>query len=79
MRYFEYLESIQDDEELGIEGYDYLNIVTEEEILDSIFVDDLRRKNDKWNDDKLIKAWAQEEWAVEVSEKEYKKFLKDKR
>jgi hypothetical protein len=74
MRYFEYVVTYEDNDELDT---DVITPITSEEILGLQWTRDwIRKKGDKATDDKAIASWVAEEWAVEISEKEYRKYFR---
>jgi hypothetical protein len=77
MRYFEYLVSFEDDNDLEFEGHDEIVPINSDEILDMQWTQDwMRKKGDKATEEKAINAWVVNEWAVEINEKQYRKYFK---
>lgn len=77
MRYFEYLVSYEDDYELDFEGFDEITPINSEQIMTNYRnqFNQWKLRNEKKDDDKFLDAWVINNWAYEITEKEYRKYF----
>lgn len=76
MRYFQFIISSPSLEEDEV-WIDHLVTLSETEVKGSYPFVELNKEYPDWDEEKVLKKWMQEEWVIEVSEKEYKKYLKE--